>query len=199
MDYRQLGRSGLRVSTLTLGTMSFGDAGEGAPVGSVDLASARRQVDQCLDAGINLIETADVYGRGRSEEIVGEALEGRRDQVLLATKARMTMGEGPNDAELSRHHLVAGCEASLRPLRTGYIDVNRRVSRGGITAMGVSCGNGARNPWVASPRRMTKRPCSHSSSTLSHAPSKTDLSAWLTSRTLAATLMRPSMRSLSSA
>jgi aryl-alcohol dehydrogenase-like predicted oxidoreductase len=123
MEYRQLGRSGLRISTLTLGTMSFGDAGEGAPVGHADLAGARRQIDMCLDAGINLIDTADVYGRGRSEEIVGEALEGRRDQVLLATKARMPMGEGPNDAGLSRHHLIAGCEASLRRLRTDYIDL----------------------------------------------------------------------------
>jgi aryl-alcohol dehydrogenase-like predicted oxidoreductase len=123
MDYRQLGRSGLRVSTVTLGTMSFGDAGEGAPVGSVDLAGARRQVDLCLDAGVNLIDTADVYAQGRSEEILGEALEGRRDRVLVATKARMPMGEGPNDAGLSRHHLIAGCEASLRRLRTDYIDL----------------------------------------------------------------------------
>ncbi len=123
MDYRQLGRSGLRVSTLTLGTMSFGDAGEGAPVSSVDLAGARRQIDLCLDAGVNLIDTADVYANGRSEEIVGEALQDKRDQVLLATKARMPMGEGPNDAGLSRHHLIAGCEASLRRLRTDYIDL----------------------------------------------------------------------------
>ena len=123
MDYRQLGRSGLRVSTLTLGTMSFGDAGPGAPVGSVDLAGARRQIDMCLDAGVNLIDTADVYALGRSEEIIGEALEGRRDRVLLATKARMPMGDGPNDAGLSRHHLIAGCEASLRRLRTDYIDL----------------------------------------------------------------------------
>ena len=123
MEYRQLGRSGLRISTLTLGTMSFGDAGAGAPVGSVDLAGARRQIDMCLDAGVNLIDTADVYGQGRSEEIVGEALQGRRDQVLLATKARMPMGDGPNDAGLSRHHLIEGCEASLRRLRTDYVDL----------------------------------------------------------------------------
>jgi aryl-alcohol dehydrogenase-like predicted oxidoreductase len=123
MEYRQLGRSGLRVSTITLGTMSFGDAGEGAPVSSVDLAGARRQIDLCLDAGVNLIDTADVYAQGRSEEIVGEALQGKRDEVLVATKARMPMGEGPNDAGLSRHHLIAGCEASLRRLRTDYIDL----------------------------------------------------------------------------
>jgi aryl-alcohol dehydrogenase-like predicted oxidoreductase len=123
MDYRQLGRSGLRVSSLTLGTMSFGDAGPGAPVGSVDLAGARRQIDMCLDAGVNLIDTADVYALGRSEEIIGEALAGRRDRVLLATKARMPMGDGLNDAGLSRHHLIAGCDASLRRLRTDYIDL----------------------------------------------------------------------------
>ncbi len=123
MDYRQLGRSGLRVSTLTLGTMSFGDAGPGAPVGSVDLDGARRQIDQAVDAGINLIDTADVYAHGRSEEIIGEALQGRRDRVLLATKARMAMGEGPNDTGLSRAYLTAACEASLRRLRTDYIDL----------------------------------------------------------------------------
>jgi aryl-alcohol dehydrogenase-like predicted oxidoreductase len=103
--------------------MSFGDAGEGAPVGSVALADARRQIDMALDAGVNLIDTADVYAQGRSEEIVGEALVGRRDQVLLATKVRMRMGDGPNDAGLSRHHIIEGCEASLRRLRTDYVDL----------------------------------------------------------------------------
>ena len=95
MDYRQLGRSGLRVSTLTLGTMTIGDAGPSASIGSVDLGGARRQIDLCLDAGVNLIDTADVYSAGASEELVGQALVGRRDRVLLATKARMPMGEGP--------------------------------------------------------------------------------------------------------
>jgi aryl-alcohol dehydrogenase-like predicted oxidoreductase len=123
MEYRQLGRSGLRVSTLTLGTMTIGDAGPSASIGSVDLAGARRQIDLCLDAGVNLIDTADVYSAGASEELVGQALVGRRDRVLLATKARMPMGEGPNDAGLSRHHLIEGCEASLRRLRTDHIDL----------------------------------------------------------------------------
>ena len=123
MDYRQLGRSGLRVSTLTLGTMTIGDAGPSASIGSVDLDGARRQIDLCLDAGVNLIDTADVYSAGVSEELVGQALVGRRDRVLLATKARMPMGEGPNDAGLSRHHLIEGCEASLRRLRTDHIDL----------------------------------------------------------------------------
>jgi aryl-alcohol dehydrogenase-like predicted oxidoreductase len=123
MEYRQLGRSGLRVSTLTLGTMTFGDAGASAAIGGTDVTGARRHVDMALDAGINLIDTADVYSRGVSEEIVGQVLEGRRDNVLIATKARMPMGEGPNDAGLSRHHLIASVEASLRRLRTDYIDL----------------------------------------------------------------------------
>jgi aryl-alcohol dehydrogenase-like predicted oxidoreductase len=123
MEYRQLGRSGLRVSALSLGTMTFGGRGNFAIVGSTDVAGARRQVDLCLDAGINLIDTADVYSDGLSEEILGKALEGRRERVLLATKARMPMGEGPNDAGLSRHHLVASCEASLRRLGTDHVDL----------------------------------------------------------------------------
>ena len=123
MEYRQLGRSGLRVSVLTLGTMTFGGRGNFAAVGTTDVAGARRQVDRCLDAGINLFDTADVYSAGLSEEILGEVLEGRRDDVLVATKARMPMGDGPNDAGLSRHHLIRSCEASLRRLRTDHIDL----------------------------------------------------------------------------
>ena len=123
MRYRQLGAAGLRVSELTMGTMTFGGKGGFASVGSTGVDEARRQVDQCLDAGVNLIDTADVYSDGLSEEILGEVLEGRRDEVLVATKARMPMGDGPNDAGLSRHHLVAQCEASLRRLRTDHIDL----------------------------------------------------------------------------
>jgi aryl-alcohol dehydrogenase-like predicted oxidoreductase len=123
MEYRQLGRSGLRVSTLAMGTMTFGGLGFMANVGDTDVAGARRQIDQCLDAGVNLIDTADVYSAGLAEEIVGEAVEGRRDRLLIATKARMPMGDGPNDAGLSRHHLIEGCEASLRRLRTDHIDL----------------------------------------------------------------------------
>jgi aryl-alcohol dehydrogenase-like predicted oxidoreductase len=120
MEYRQLGRSGLRVSTLALGTMTFGT---NATVGTTDVAGARRQLDMCLDAGVNLVDTADVYDAGRAEEILGEALAGRRDRLLVATKARMKMGEGPNDAGLSRHHLIAACEASLRRLKVDHIDL----------------------------------------------------------------------------
>ena len=123
MEYRTLGGSGLRVSVLTMGTMTFGGRGEFTDVGSTGLVEARRQVDMCLDAGINLIDTADVYSAGLSEEIIGEVLDGRRDRALLATKVRMEMGEGPNDAGLSRHHVISGCEASLRRLRTDHIDL----------------------------------------------------------------------------
>ncbi len=123
VEYRTLGRSGLRISVLTMGTMTFGGKGPFADVGSTDVGDARRQVDQCLDAGVNLIDTADVYSEGASEEIVGEVLRGRRDEVLLATKVRMPMGPGPNDAGLSRHHVITGCEASLRRLKTDHIDL----------------------------------------------------------------------------
>jgi aryl-alcohol dehydrogenase-like predicted oxidoreductase len=123
MEYRQLGRSGLRVSVLTLGTMTFGGRGGFAAVGATDVAGARRQVDMCLDAGVNLIDTADVYSGGLSEEITGEVLKGRRDDVLLSSKVRMTMGPGPNDAGLSRYHIISGCEASLRRLGTDHIDI----------------------------------------------------------------------------
>jgi aryl-alcohol dehydrogenase-like predicted oxidoreductase len=123
MDYRQLGASGLRVSALTLGTMTFGGLDKFASVGDTDVAGASRQIDLCLDRGVNFIDTANVYSAGLSEEIVGEAIKGRRDEVLLATKARMGMGSGANDAGLSRHHLIAECEASLRRLQTDHIDL----------------------------------------------------------------------------
>jgi aryl-alcohol dehydrogenase-like predicted oxidoreductase len=123
MDYRQLGHSGLRVSALTLGTMTFGGRGHWTRVGATEADTATRQVDMCLDAGVNLIDTADVYSDGLSEEVVGKTLKGRRDRVLIATKARFAMGDGPNDAGLSRHHLIRACEASLRRLGTDYIDL----------------------------------------------------------------------------
>jgi aryl-alcohol dehydrogenase-like predicted oxidoreductase len=125
MEYRQLGSSGLRLSSLTLGTMTFGGRGPFANVGSTDAAGAARQIDMCLDRGVNCVDTANVYSNGQSEEIVGEVLgqAGRRDRVVLATKARMPMGDSPNDAGLSRHHLIRECENSLRRLRTDHIDL----------------------------------------------------------------------------
>jgi aryl-alcohol dehydrogenase-like predicted oxidoreductase len=123
MEYRQLGRSGIRVSALSMGALTFGGRGVFAKVGTTDLADAARQVDQAVDAGVNLVDTADAYSGGASEEIVGQVLKGRLDRVLIATKARMPTGNGPNDAGLSRHHLVIACEASLRRLGTDHIDL----------------------------------------------------------------------------
>jgi aryl-alcohol dehydrogenase-like predicted oxidoreductase len=124
MEYRLLGRSGLKVSAITLGTMTMGGKGNFAKVGNAGVDEARRQIDLCLDAGVNLIDTADVYSTGGSEEIIGEVLGGRRKNgVLIATKARFPMGDGPNDRGLSRHHLIEACEASLRRLRTDVIDL----------------------------------------------------------------------------
>jgi aryl-alcohol dehydrogenase-like predicted oxidoreductase len=137
VDFRQLGRSGLRVSALSLGTMTFGGRGNFAAVGATDPAGAGRQIDRCLDAGVNLVDTADVYSGGLSEEIIGEVLDaaGRRDRVLLATKARMPMGAGPNDAGLSRHHIVRACEASLRRLRADHIDLYQVHEWDGVTPL----------------------------------------------------------------
>src|SRR5262249_31551173 len=92
-------------------------------VGMTDIEAARAQIDLCLEAGINLFDTADAYSAGLSEEILGQALKGRRDQVLIATKIRQTTGEGPNEAGLSRQHIITGCEASLRRLDTDHIDL----------------------------------------------------------------------------
>jgi aryl-alcohol dehydrogenase-like predicted oxidoreductase len=123
MEYRQLGRSGLRISKLTMGTMTFGGRGNFGKVGATDLDGARRQIEMAMDAGVNLIDTADIYSGGAAEEIVGQALRGIRDNVLVATKARFPMGDGVNDAGLSRHHLIRACEASLRRLETDHIDL----------------------------------------------------------------------------
>jgi aryl-alcohol dehydrogenase-like predicted oxidoreductase len=135
VEYRALGRSGLRLSVLTMGTMTFGGKGPFANVGSTDVDEARRQVDRCLEAGVNLIDTADVYSNGLSEEIVGKVLRGRRDQVLIATKVRMPMGPGPNDAGLSLHHIVSGCEASLRRLGVDHIDLYQVHEWDGLTPL----------------------------------------------------------------
>lgn len=122
MEYRYLGRSGLKVSTLTMGTMTFGGSER---VGRTGQADANRQIDLCLDAGINLLDTANVYNAGVSEEMIGVALgeNGRRQRTLVATKVRFRMGEGPNEGGLSRHHIIAQAEASLKRLRTDAIDL----------------------------------------------------------------------------
>jgi aryl-alcohol dehydrogenase-like predicted oxidoreductase len=123
MEYRNLGRSGLRVSVLTMGTMTFGGAGGFAATGSSGLAEAKRQIDICLDAGVNLIDTANAYSGGVSEEIIGEALGPKRQEVLIASKVRFRMGDGPNDEGLSRHHILRQVEASLKRLRSDTLDI----------------------------------------------------------------------------
>jgi aryl-alcohol dehydrogenase-like predicted oxidoreductase len=135
-----LGRSGLCVSALTMGTMTFGGKGSFAAVGSTAVDEARRQIDMCLDHGINLIDTADVYSEGASEEIIGQVVKGRRDDVLLATKVRFAVGEGPNDGGLSRHHIIRGCEASLRRLGTDYIDLYQVHEWDGVTPLEETLG-----------------------------------------------------------
>jgi len=124
MEFRQLGKSGLKVPVLSLGTGTFGGGTEFFKAwGSSDVAEATRMVDICLDAGVNLFDTADIYSDGLSETILGKAIAGRRDKVLISTKASFRMGPGPNDIGSSRHHLTRACEASLRRLGTDYIDI----------------------------------------------------------------------------
>jgi aryl-alcohol dehydrogenase-like predicted oxidoreductase len=135
MEYRHLGASGLRVSAFGLGTMTFGGRDRFANVGTTDVDAATRQLDMCLDAGINFVDTADVYSAGLSEEILGEAIKGRRDGIVLATKARMAMGDGPNDAGLSRRHLIAACEASLRRLGVDHVDLYQVHEWDGVTPL----------------------------------------------------------------
>ena len=124
MEYRQLGRSGLKVPVLSYGTGTFGGGNEFFKAwGASDVAEATRLVDVCLDASVNLFDTADIYSDGLSETILGKAIAGRRDKVLISTKATFRMGPGPNDLGSSRHHLIQACEASLGRLGTDYIDI----------------------------------------------------------------------------
>lgn len=123
MHYRTLGNSGLRVSAVSMGTFTFGGRGPFGMVGNHQVEDARRLLDLCLDRGVNLFDTANMYSTGLSEEILGEVLKGRRERVLISSKARMPMGDGPNDQGTSRHHLIRECEASLRRLGTDHIDI----------------------------------------------------------------------------
>lgn len=124
MEYRQLGRSGLKVPVLSLGTATFGGSNEFFKRwGDTDAKEASRLVDICLDAGVNFFDTANIYSAGASEEVLGAAIKGRRDKVLLSTKATFSMGDGPNEKGSSRHHLIKACEDSLKRLGTDYIDL----------------------------------------------------------------------------
>ncbi|WDR04559.1 aldo/keto reductase [Devosia rhodophyticola] len=132
MQYRYLGRSGLKVSVLTMGTMTFGGSEK---VGNTAQREATNQIDLCLDHGINLLDTANMYNDGVSEEMIGVALaeNGRRQKSLVATKVRFRIGEGPNEVGLSRHHIIAQAEASLKRLQTDVIDLYQVHEWDGMT------------------------------------------------------------------
>ncbi len=124
MEHRQLGRSGLMVPVLSFGTGTFGGSGAFFERwGKTEADEARRLVDVCLESGLNFFDTADIYSAGASESVLGAAIAGRRDEVLVATKATFTSGKGPNDKGSSRHHLIKACEGSLRRLGTDYVDL----------------------------------------------------------------------------
>ncbi|SOD79221.1 aldo/keto reductase [Spirosoma fluviale] len=134
MDYRQLGASGLHVPVLSFGTATFGGGNDFFKAwGSTQTDEAARLVNLCLDAGVNLFDTADVYSDGLSEEILGKALQGLRDKVLISTKATFTFGEGPNNQGSSRFHLMRQCESSLKRLKTDYIDIYHMHGFDGVT------------------------------------------------------------------
>lgn len=124
MEYRQLGASGLKVPVLSLGTGTFGGGTELFKAwGTTDVAEATRLVDISLEAGLNLFDSADIYSHGMAEEILGQAIKGRRDQLLISTKGTFRAGEDPNDVGSSRHHLIRAVEGSLKRLGTDYIDL----------------------------------------------------------------------------
>jgi aryl-alcohol dehydrogenase-like predicted oxidoreductase len=123
MEQRQFGNSGLSVSVLSFGTMTIGGRDRFGKMGNLGLSETTRMLDICSDAGITTIDTADMYSFGGAEEILGQALQGRREEFVIATKGFSRLGPGPHDIGLSRKHLIQACEASLKRLRTDYIDL----------------------------------------------------------------------------
>jgi aryl-alcohol dehydrogenase-like predicted oxidoreductase len=124
MEHRYLGSSGFKVPALGFGAGTFGGQGPlFSAWGNTDVDGARRLIDICLDAGVNLFDSADVYSNGASESILGAAVKGRRDKVILSTKMALRAGDGPNDIGASRHHLIAATDAALERLGTDYIDL----------------------------------------------------------------------------
>ena len=124
MEYRRLGASGLTFPLLSFGAATFGGAGEFFSAwGTTDTTAARRMLDLCLDAGVTLFDTADIYSDGNSETVLGEALKGRRDKALISTKATFRFGSEPNAVGSSRYHILKTCEDALRRLQTDYIDL----------------------------------------------------------------------------
>lgn len=124
MEYRQLGRSGFKVPVLSFGTGTFGGSNPFFKAwGDTDVKEATRLVDICLEAGLTMFDSADIYSDGAAEEILGGAIKGRRDKVLISTKATFRSGKGPNDVGSSRYHLIDACHAALKRLGTDYIDL----------------------------------------------------------------------------
>ena len=123
MEYRTLGRSGLKVSLHTLGTMNFSSAGYFGTIGSLSLKDSERLVDVAIEAGVNLFDTSNAYTSGKSEEILGQVLKGKSNQMMVGTKVRFAMGTGPNQQGLSRSHIIHECEASLKRLKRDHIDI----------------------------------------------------------------------------
>jgi aryl-alcohol dehydrogenase-like predicted oxidoreductase len=124
VEFRLLGGSGFKVPVLSLGTGTFGGGTDFFRAwGETDVKEATRLVDICLEAGLNMFDSADVYSKGLAEEILGKAIAGRRDRVIISTKATFRLGDGPNDVGSSRYHLIKSCEAALRRLGTDYIDL----------------------------------------------------------------------------
>jgi aryl-alcohol dehydrogenase-like predicted oxidoreductase len=135
MQQRFLGGSGLSVSSLSLGTMTFGGKGRHAAMGGLGVEEAGRLVDLAIAHGVTLFDSADIYSEGLAEEVLGATLKGRRQSVQIATKAFSRMGPGPNDLGLSHHHLIEACEASLRRLGTDYIDLYQAHGMDSLTPM----------------------------------------------------------------
>ena len=123
MEQRRFGNSGLSASAFSFGTMTIGGRDRFGKMGNLGVAETSRILDVCRDVGVNTIDTADIYSFGGAEEIVGEAMVGRRQDFVVVTKAYMRMGTGPHDVGLSRQHLMQACEASLKRLRTDYLDL----------------------------------------------------------------------------
>lgn len=124
MEYRHLGASGFKVPVLGFGTGTFGGKGELFRAwGETHVAEARKLVDICLDAGVTLFDSADIYSEGASESVLGEAIRGRRDKVLISTKATFRFNDEPNNVGSSRHHLINAVNAALKRLQTDYIDL----------------------------------------------------------------------------
>ena len=133
MQYRQLGDSGLLVSEIILGTVPFGGRAEFAKCGAVDVPTAQRMFDIAFEAGVNMIDTADLYSHGLAEEVVGQALGHKRSEILLASKGRSPVDDNPNNSGSSRYHLIRAVEASLKRLRTDHLDLYQLHNWDGMT------------------------------------------------------------------